>query len=134
MNGPRLLLTACFALFLTAGALSTAQARDKNKETVVVMKTTQGDITLRFFPEKAPEHVKNFLHHAKSGLYTKTYFHRVMTNFMIQGGNPNTKDDDPANDGSGGYSYKGKGKLLKAEFNDTPHLRGVLSMARLKEP
>ncbi|MHC4597954.1 MAG: peptidylprolyl isomerase [Planctomycetota bacterium] len=104
------------------------------KETVVVMKTTQGDVTLRFFPDKAPEHVKNFLHHAKSGLYEKTYFHRVITGFMIQGGDPNTKDDDPANDGLGGHAYTGKGKTLKAEFNDIPHLRGVLSMARETKP
>ncbi|MHC5080616.1 MAG: peptidylprolyl isomerase [Planctomycetota bacterium] len=91
-------------------------------------------MTLRFFPEKAPEHVKNFVEHARSGFYDNTYFHRVFPNFMIQGGDPNTKDDKPENDGEGGYSYKGPGTRLKAEFNDTYHARGIVSMAREKDP
>ena len=125
-----LLLTAAVALI--AGIPPGAEARDAQpgKETVAVLKTTQGTVVLRFFPDKAPEHVKNFLHHSKSGVYKKTYFHRVCKDFMAQGGDPNTKDEDPSNDGQGGWSYKKKGTFLKAEFNDTPHLRGVLSMAR----
>ncbi len=121
---------------LLAACPSAASAADAGpaRETVAVMKTTQGPVTLRFFPDKAPEHVKNFLSHAKSGLYKKTFFHRVMKDFMIQGGDPNTKDDDPDNDGQGGHSYKGKSSTLKSEFNDTPHLRGVLSMAREEGP
>ena len=103
-------------------------------ETVVTLKTTQGDIVLRFFPEDAPEHVKNFIEHSKSGYYTGTIFHRVIPGFMIQGGDPNSKDDDPSNDGMGGYSYKGPGTSLDAEFNERPHERGTLSMARSQSP
>jgi peptidyl-prolyl cis-trans isomerase B (cyclophilin B) len=116
------LLICLFAGLATAG------------ETVVTLKTTQGDIMLRFFPDDAPEHVKNFIEHSKSGYYAGTIFHRVMPGFMIQGGDINSKDDDPANDGMGGYSYKGPGTLLDAEFNDRPHERGALSMARSQSP
>ncbi|MBI4613839.1 MAG: peptidylprolyl isomerase [Planctomycetes bacterium] len=99
-------------------------------EPVAILSTTQGEITIRFFPKKAPEHVKNFLAHARSGYYEGTYFHRVMQGFMIQGGDPNTKNDDSQDDGQGGYSYKGPGKYLKAEFSDIQHVRGIVSMAR----
>ncbi len=103
-------------------------------ETVVTLTTTQGDIVIRFFPDDAPEHVKNFIEHSKSGYYTETIFHRVIPGFMIQGGDINSKDDDPGNDGMGGYSYKGPGTNLDAEFNDRPHERGALSMARSQSP
>jgi cyclophilin family peptidyl-prolyl cis-trans isomerase len=128
---PFLVIICIAALFC---AQASARGKKPAKETVLVMKTTQGEVFIRFFADKAPEHVRNFLHHARSGLYKKTYFHRVVAGFMVQGGNPNTKNNDPADDGSGGYSYKGRGTSLKAEFNDTPHLRGVLSMARLQSP
>ncbi len=102
----------------------------EGNETVVILKTNQGDITVRFFAETSPEHAKNFISHAESGLYTGTLFHRVIPGFMIQGGDPNSKDEDPNNDGMGGYSYKGPGTNVAAEFNDIPHTRGILSMAR----
>ncbi|MBN2170886.1 MAG: peptidylprolyl isomerase [Candidatus Krumholzibacteriota bacterium] len=101
---------------------------------MVALHTTQGDILLRFFPADAPEHVANFLAHCRSGYYEGCTFHRVIPDFMIQSGDPNSKDDDPANDGRGGYSYKGPGTTLKAEFNDRRHLRGTLSMARTNHP
>jgi peptidyl-prolyl cis-trans isomerase B (cyclophilin B) len=104
------------------------------KETVVTLRTTQGDVMVRFFPEVAPEHVTNFIEHSKSGLYTGCLFHRVIPGFMIQGGDPNSKDDDPGNDGMGGYSYKGEGTMLGAEFSDLKHQRGTLSMARSQDP
>jgi len=101
---------------------------------VAVLHTTQGKIVVRFFPDKAPEHVCNFLTHARAGFYEGTYFHRVLPGFMIQGGDSNTRDDDPNNDGMGGYSYKGTGTYLKAEFSKLHHDRGILSMARMKSP
>ncbi|MCP4547907.1 MAG: peptidylprolyl isomerase [bacterium] len=103
-------------------------------ETVVTLQTNRGDIVLRFFPDVAPEHVKNFIAHSESGLYKGCLFHRVIPGFMIQGGDPNSKDNDPSNDGMGGYSYKGEGTELKAEFNKRKHLRGTLSMARSQSP
>lgn len=105
-----------------------------HENTVVTMKTTQGTIRLRFFPETAPEHVRNFVEHARSGLYKDCTFHRVIPGFMIQGGDPNTKPDADGLPGTGGYSYKGPGTSLPAEFNERPHKRGILSMARSQDP
>lgn len=95
-----------------------------------VISTRFGDIELEFFPEKAPKHVKNFVSLAQKGAYDKTIFHRVIPGFMIQGGDPNTKDlTKPETYGTGGPGY-----TIKAEFNDTPHKRGILSMARAASP
>jgi cyclophilin family peptidyl-prolyl cis-trans isomerase len=91
--------------------------------------TRFGDITLRFFPEDAPEHVKNFIELARKGFYTKTTFHRIIPGFMIQGGDPNSKNADRSRHGMGGPGYS-----LKAEFNNNPHRRGTLSMARSADP
>jgi len=88
-----------------------------------------GEIVLRLFPDVAPGHVKNFLNLARQGFYNGTTFHRVIPNFMIQGGDPNSKTADRASHGVGGPGYK-----IKAEFNSKPHKRGVLSMARSNDP
>ncbi len=102
-------------------------------ETIVTLKTVQGDIVLRFFPDTAPEHVKNFIWHAEN-TYPGCTFHRVIPGFMIQGGDPNTKPGATGQPGMGGWSYKGKGEGLEAEFNDRKHVRGILSMARASDP
>src|SRR5690348_8577140 len=95
-----------------------------------VIKTKFGDMEIVFFPDKAPNHVQNFIKLAKSGYYNGTIFHRVIPGFMIQGGDPNTKDPKrPETYGMGGPTDK-----LKAEFNDTPHRRGIVSMARTNDP
>ncbi|MCB9515842.1 MAG: peptidylprolyl isomerase [Candidatus Krumholzibacteriia bacterium] len=104
-----------------------------DKETVVTLKTNRGDIALRFFPGTAPEHVKNFIWHAEN-TYPGCTFHRVIPGFMIQGGDPNTKPGAKGIPGTGGHSYKGPGTQLKAEFNERPHVRGTLSMARSQDP
>jgi len=141
MKNLTFVLIALLAAALAAGCggstkdATTEQSRDSGAtETVVILKTNQGDISVRFFPETSPEHVKNFIEHSKSGLYTGTCFHRVIPGFMIQGGDPNSKDEDPNNDGMGGYSYLGPGTNVDAEFNDIPHKRGILSMARSQDP
>jgi len=103
-------------------------------ETVVTLKTVQGDIVLNFFPDAAPEHVKNFIHHSENGLYAGCTFHRVIPGFMIQGGDPNTKPDGKGAPGTGGYGYKGPGTNLPAEFSSLKHERGILSMARSSDP
>lgn len=87
--------------------------------------TTLGEIELKFYTEKAPLHCFNFISRAESGYYDGTQFHRVMPNFMIQAGDPNSKDDKPEDDGLGGPFI-----MIPHEFNDTPHVPGVLSMAR----
>ena len=98
-------------------------------EEIGVIETKHGAIKLRFFPDVAPGHVANWKKLAREGVYTGTTFHRVIPGFMIQGGDPNTKDDDKGNDGMGGPGYH-----IKAEFNSRPHKRGTLSMARAQDP
>jgi peptidyl-prolyl cis-trans isomerase B (cyclophilin B) len=96
-----------------------------------IIDTKFGEIELEFLNDKAPGHVKNFLDLARKGFYDGTTFHRVIPGFMIQGGDPNTKDTKASRSqhGTGGPGYN-----IKAEFNDTPHKRGVLSMARANDP
>ena len=96
---------------------------------IAVLKTTLGTIKLEFYKDKAPGHVKNFISLANKGFYNGTTFHRVIPGFMIQGGDPNSKDDIRGNDGTGGPGYS-----INAEFNDIPHKRGILSMARSQNP
>jgi peptidyl-prolyl cis-trans isomerase B (cyclophilin B) len=96
-----------------------------------VLQTRLGEIEIEFFPDKAPGHDKNFLDLARKGFYDGTTFHRVIPGFMIQGGDPNTRDakGSRGNHGSGGPGY-----TIKAEFNDTSHKRGIVSMARAQDP
>ncbi len=101
----------------------------KMAETKAVIETKFGNIDLRFFPDVAPNHVHNFIELAKKGFYDGTIFHRVIPGFMIQGGDPNTKNPDRSKHGMGGPAY-----TIKAEFNEKPHKRGTLSMARAANP
>jgi len=96
-----------------------------------IIETKFGEIELELLSDKAPGHVKNFVDLAKKGFYDGTTFHRVIPGFMIQGGDPNTKDLKAPRErhGTGGPGY-----TIKAEFNDTLHKRGVLSMARANDP
>ncbi len=98
-------------------------------ETRAIIETKFGNIELKFFPEVAPNHVKNFIELGKKGFYDGTTFHRVIPGFMIQGGDPNSKNPDRSLHGMGGPGY-----TLKAEFNEKPHKRGTLSMARASHP
>ena len=123
------------SLLLGMGALFAADKAPAGKAEgaigpKAILKTKFGDMDIVFFPEKAPKHVENFIALAKSGFYNGTIFHRVIPGFMIQGGDPNTKDlNKPETYGQGGPSQR-----LKAEFNDIPHRRGILSMARTNDP
>lgn len=96
---------------------------------VAELHTSAGEIDIRFFPDVAPNHVKNFIDLAEKGFYNGTKFHRVIPGFMIQGGDPNTISGDPSTWGTGGSD-----KNLKAEFNARPHKRGIVSMARAQSP
>ncbi len=98
-------------------------------KTKVRLVTNHGDMTLTFRPDKAPNHVKNFLKLAKTGFYDGTQFHRIIRGFMIQGGCPNTKEGATGRPGTGNPGY-----TIDAEFNDIKHVRGVLSAARLTAP
>ena len=92
------------------------------------MDTNMGTIEMEFFPDKAPIHVFNFISRAESGFYDNTQFHRVIPGFMIQGGDPNSKDGNKLNNGQGGPAV-----MIPHEFNDIRHTRGILSMARVSD-
>jgi len=97
---------------------------------VAIIKTSEGTMVLEFYPDLAPGHVNNFKTLAKKGFYDGTCFHRVIQGFMIQGGDPTTKNDAAQSSwGTGGPGY-----TIKAEFNSKHHARGVLSMARTADP
>jgi peptidyl-prolyl cis-trans isomerase B (cyclophilin B) len=87
-----------------------------------------GNIAVEFFPDRAPDHVRNFLRLASSGVYDGTAFHRVARGFVIQGGHLPTRKD-PLSETQQAFV-----RNLRPEFNDTPHDKGVLSMARLDDP
>ncbi len=97
--------------------------------TSVIISTNLGNIQFELLPDIAPETVRNFVKLTKSGFYDGTLFHRVIPNFMIQGGDPNTKEPDKSTWGTGGPGYN-----IKAEFNSRSHLRGIVSMARSSDP
>ena len=119
-------LTRNLVVILLSTLLLTAVV---SAQEIAVIETKFGKIEIQFFEDKAPGHVKNFKDLAKKGFYDGTIFHRVIPGFMIQGGDPNTKSDDRSNHGMGGPGYS-----IKAEFNDTLHKRGILSMARSQDP
>ena len=98
-------------------------------EQQAIIHTQWGDIILKFFPEIAPNHVKSFVELAQKGFYNGTTFHRIVPKFVIQGGDPNSKEVDRSKHGMGGPGYQ-----LKAEFSHKPHQRGTLSMARAAHP
>ena len=129
------LITKLSLFLMTAIFLSCVQ----KPEEYAIIATEAGRIVLKFFPDVAPKHVESFKILARDGFFNGTSFHRIVPGFVIQGGDPNSKDGDRYNDGLGGRAgkYYGIGEkdnpdtwMLPAEFNDRPHRRGTLSMAR----
>jgi len=108
---------------------TTNQTFAQSDEKLAILETTQGKIIIEFFPEYAPNHVANFMNLTDSGFYDGVLFHRIIPEFMIQGGDPNTKTDDDSTWGIGGPGYS-----IDAEFNDIKHNRGIVSMARSQNP
>jgi peptidyl-prolyl cis-trans isomerase B (cyclophilin B) len=137
-------LSFCLAFLLSCVLVITARSQEekptepkkakaapsmKDNE-VAVIKTSEGEMVVEFWPDVAPKTVENFKKLAREGFYDGTAFHRVIKGFMIQGGDPLTKDESKqARWGTGDPGYK-----IKAEFNDRHHDRGVLSMARSQDP
>tara|TARA_B100000029_G_scaffold435515_2_gene449583 strand:+ start:1873 stop:2754 length:882 start_codon:yes stop_codon:yes gene_type:complete len=99
------------------------------KKDIIVLETNRGTLKLKFFSDIAPKHCLNFKKLANSGYYDGTSFHRIIPGFMIQGGDINSRDNDPDNDGMGGPGW-----TVDAEFSEIAHKRGVLSMARSRDP
>jgi cyclophilin family peptidyl-prolyl cis-trans isomerase len=135
-----ILISLCAASLLAAPPATKKTPTKKEKKvatpldyanTLATLQTDMGDITVKFFYDKAPHHVQNFVDLAASGFYDGTLFHRVIPGFMIQGGDPSTKKaEDPMHP----YGTGGSGKNVNAEFNDVSHKRGILSMARSQNP
>jgi dolichyl-diphosphooligosaccharide--protein glycosyltransferase len=106
------------------------KANMTSSDNIAILKTSLGNITIEFFPEAAPKHVNNFLNLSKTGFYDGTIFHRIVKDFVIQGGDPTTKNSTQKDRwGTGGPGY-----TIDAEFNDIPHERGIISMARTGDP
>jgi peptidyl-prolyl cis-trans isomerase B (cyclophilin B) len=125
-----ILINLLAAILAVASVNAEEQKPMNSANEVAVIKTSEGEMVAEFWPEVAPNTVENFKKLARSGFYDGTAFHRIVKGFMIQGGDPLTKD--PAKDsryGTGDPGYK-----IKAEFNDRSHERGVLSMARSSNP
>jgi peptidyl-prolyl cis-trans isomerase B (cyclophilin B) len=112
-------------MFIPLSTQAFAQSEDK----LVILETSQGNIVIEFFPDEAPDHVSNFMNLTETGFYDGVLFHRIIPEFMIQGGDPNTIDGDPSTWGMGGPSHS-----VNAEFNDIKHNRGIVSMARSQDP
>jgi len=127
-------------VLLLIGVLFMSCEKDND---VAVITTSYGDMVIEFYPDVAPMHVESFITLAKEGYFDGTTFHRVIPGFVIQGGDPNSKDGDRMNDGTGGRAgkYFGIGRendpstwTIPAEFNDSLHIKGTLSMARSQNP
>jgi peptidyl-prolyl cis-trans isomerase B (cyclophilin B) len=125
-----ILINLLAAILAVASVNAEEQKPMNSAKEVAVIRTSEGEMVAEFWPEVAPNTVENFKKLAHSGFYDGTAFHRIVKGFMIQGGDPLTKD--PAKEsryGTGDPGYK-----IKAEFNDRSHERGVLSMARSSDP
>lgn len=127
----RLLTIIIVIILLVLGAYFLFFQSEQDEKTIegpqvlsAVMKTNFGDITLELFADDAPVTVQNFVKLAESGFYNGVKFHRVIKGFMLQAGDPNSKDDDWSDDGRGGPGY-----TFADEFNQHRLVKGALAMA-----
>jgi peptidyl-prolyl cis-trans isomerase B (cyclophilin B) len=123
------------ALFLSSTLFAAEEKKAESptmnaSNEVAVIKTSEGEMVVQFWTDAAPNTIENFKKLAREGFYDGTIFHRIVKGFMIQGGDPNSKD--PAKENS--YGEGGPGYKIKAEFNDHSHERGVIAMARSSDP
>src|SRR5436189_715592 len=127
-----------FCCLIASALVATTVAEERKDEKtsvntsneVAVIKTSEGEMVVQFWTDAAPNTIENFKKLARQGFYDRTIFHRIVKEFMIQGGDPNSKD--PGKESS--YGQGGPGYKIKAEFNDHSHDRGVISMARSSDP
>jgi peptidyl-prolyl cis-trans isomerase B (cyclophilin B) len=128
-------LSILLAVLLSSALFAAEEKKDEKTSMnatneVAVIKTSEGEMVVQFWTDAAPNTIENFKKLAREDFYDGTIFHRIVKGFMIQGGDPNSKDPAKENSyGQGGPSYK-----IKAEFNDHSHQRGVISMARSSDP
>ena len=124
----KILTLLTVSILLVGTGISFAQIDDQ----LAVLHTPQGKLVIEFFPDDAPNHVKNFINLVETGFYDDTLFHRIIKGFMIQGGDPKTKPNSGADKSEWGTG--GPDTLLDAEFNTIKHNRGIVSMARSADP
>ena len=122
-----LFLLPFFLLFFSI----TPQAFAEYEDTIVILETDSGRLIIEFFPDVAPNHVKNFVTLSESDYYTNTIFHRIIEGFMIQGGDPLTAQE---NSSKSSWGTGDPGYSIDAEFNSIQHNRGIVSMARSADP
>jgi peptidyl-prolyl cis-trans isomerase B (cyclophilin B) len=130
----KLLFCCVIASTLVAAAFAAEEKKEistmSNSNEVAVIKTNEGEMVVQFWTDAAPNTIENFKKLAHQGFYDGTIFHRIVKGFMIQGGDPNSKDAAKED----AYGQGGPGYEIKAEFNNHSHDRGVLSMARGPNP
>jgi peptidyl-prolyl cis-trans isomerase B (cyclophilin B) len=131
----RVKLSILLAVLLSSALFAAEEKKEENRpmnasNEVAVIKTNEGEMVVQFWTDAAPNTIENFKKLARSGFYDGTIFYRIVKGFMIQGGDPNSKD--PGKESS--YGEGGPGYKIKAEFNDHSHQRGVISMAREPDP
>ena len=126
--GVVILIAVGFILFNPFNSNSNSSDNMSDRQ-IAVIETNFGNIVIQLYPDVAPGHVENFVKLAQDGFYDGTTLHLVIPDFMIQGGDPNSKDEDRSNDGQGGPGF-----TINAEFSAVPHKRGILSMARAQAP
>jgi len=126
-----MIIVSLILVSFTNQALAQVVEFNPNKvlDPVVILETNLGKIAIELFPKDAPRHVENFIKLSFSGFYEGTIFHRIIPDFMIQGGDPNTISGDPNTWGTGGPD-----ESVDAEFNTIKHNRGIVSMARSADP
>ena len=129
-------------ILLTLLAIGVLFMTYEKENDVAVISTNFGDMIVEFYPDIAPMHVDSFVALVNEEYFDGTTFHRVIPGFMIQGGDPNSRNENKATHGTGGRAGKffGIGNeedpstwLIPQEFNDTPHVKGILSMARTND-
>ena len=134
MSLVRMKFSLLLAVLLSAAVVTAQEKKETSpmstSNEVAVIKTSEGDMVVQFWTDAAPNTIENFKKLARQGFYDGTTFHRIVKGFMIQGGDPNSKD--PAKESA--YGQGGPGYKVKAEFNNHSHDRGVISMARGPDP
>jgi peptidyl-prolyl cis-trans isomerase B (cyclophilin B) len=140
VGGLKRVLGIILLTLLVIGVLFMTIEKENN---VAVISTNFGDMVVEFYPDIAPMHVESFMALANEEYFNGTTFHRVIPGFMIQGGDPNSRNENRATHGTGGRAGKffGLGNeedpstwLIPQEFSNTPHVKGILSMARTNDP
>ena len=130
-------------ILLTLFVIGVLFMNTEKENNVAVISTNFGDMVVEFYPDIAPMHVESFMALANEEYFNGTTFHRVIPGFMIQGGDPNSRNENRATHGTGGRAGKffGLGNeedpstwLIPQEFSNTPHVKGILSMARTNDP